>query len=248
MNEDKKSPEFLQTDENPTTQDELPPSSSKNNLENSLSLLSPTSDTPKTSLLSTQGTLGRSSSTTDHNLLDFKKNSSKILNFLPKGPKRDPIKSFISNFSIALLETINQIAKKRPKSIVKPPVDTSKSLNQSLNHSNSPTFQHKQLEKALNALKIDNDHEDEGQDSVNDLPQNYIPKLYTSYSLLIPNDKPEPKSSPLTQRPTLISSPTKLSDKYKNVSKFYSKKTDYEKIPSFLSKLSTIQKSQQMEL
>lgn len=248
MNEDRKSPEFLQTDENPSVQVEPPPSSqsSKNNLENSLSLLSPNSDTPKASLLSTQGTLGtlnRSSSTSEHNLLDFKRNSSKILNFHPRGPKKDPIKSFISNFSIALLETINQIAKIRPKSIVKPPVDTSKSLNQSsYGHNNSPAFQHKQLEKALNALKIDNDYEDEGKDSVNDLPQNYIPKLYTSYSLLIPNNKPEPQSSPLTQRPTLVSSPTKLSDKYKNVSKFYSKKTEYEKIPSLLSKFSTIQK------
>ncbi|OMJ74792.1 hypothetical protein SteCoe_26208 [Stentor coeruleus] len=227
INEDRKSPEFPQTDEN------------------SLSLLSPTSETPKASLLSTQGTLESQGqpSINDQNLLDFKRNSSKVLNSSSRRLKRDPIKSFISNFSIALLETINQIAKKRPKKIIKPPIDTSKSLNQSYNHTTSPTFQHKKLEKALNALKIDNDYEDEGQDSVNDLPQDSTQKLHTSYSLLIPKTKPDPQSSPLTQRPTLISSPSKLSDKYKNVSKFYSKKTEYEKTPSLLSKFSTIQKS-----
>ncbi|OMJ93198.1 hypothetical protein SteCoe_3897 [Stentor coeruleus] len=247
MNEDKKSSEFPQIDENPTTQ--IDPQSSNNLLENSLSLLSPTSETPKPSHLSSQGTLVTTSrsSTKDHNnLLDFKRNSSKILNFPSKGLKKDPIKSFISNFSIALLETINQIAKNQPKKLIKPFIDTSKSFSQSYDPSITPTspaspsFQ--QLEKALNALKIDNDYEDEGKDSVNNLPQDYIPKLYTSYSLLIPNNKPENIPSSLTQRPTLISSPTKLSDKYKNISKFYSKKTEYEKIPSLLSKFSTIQK------
>ncbi|OMJ69778.1 hypothetical protein SteCoe_32415 [Stentor coeruleus] len=175
------------------------------------------------SLTIPQNTPGRKNSF--KNILTFPSSTLKI---------KDPIQSFISNFSIALLETINDIAnyktKKRNSSI------------ESLDPQSISTHKSKLLEKALTSLNKQKDYQDEFQDHVNDLPQNLNQKLHSSISLI----PPELESKSLTnQNPTLESFPTTLSEKYKNISKFYSKKTEYEKIPSLLSKYSMIEKISQ---
>lgn len=203
--------------------------------------LSPSTDYHhKNTLHSTQDSLAKSL-TIPHSTKGRKNSFTRLLAFPSTPTIKNPIESFISNFSISLLETINDLANYKNLS------------NEHTNQIRSPSIQNhdlpsisahdnKPLEKALTCLNKQKDYQVESQDLVNDLPQDLNSKLYSSISLISSGSETRPI---INQKPTLEPFPITLSEKFKNVSKFYSKKTEYEKIPSLLSKFSIIEKISQ---